>query len=138
MSNPYVIILAFFSVAGTATMIYGWSNITTAQKRARWPSAMGAIAAYASADSSPDMQSKISFLFCVEGREYRANMSVTPAIAAALNNSFEMGKTINLRYDPAHPETAVVAVNQSRSDWLVIAAGLAAAIFGAIAIFTHG
>ncbi len=137
MTNPYVIILAFFAAGGAATMIYGWSNITTAQKRARWPSATGAIAAYASADSSPDMQSKISFLFRVEGREYRANMSVTPAIAAALNNSFEMGQTIDLRYDPAHPETAVVAVSQTRGDWMVIAVGLAAAIFGAIAIITH-
>lgn len=135
--NPYVIILALFTLAGMATVIVGWLNLSKARKRAAWPHVEGKIDAYISAASSPDMQAHITLDYEVDGKVRQTTLKVTSEIAIALENKFDIGNALTLQYDPAQPDTAAYASGKTGSEWLVIAAGAGATLFGLFAIFSN-
>lgn len=137
MTNPYIIILALFALGGIGTMIYGAVNIKNARRHAIWPTTEGKIEDHTESTNSPDMQAYITFSHELDGKTFQKRMVLSSYVAGRLENKFTRGTKVNLQYDPANPENMIFATNESHSEWLTIAAGAGATIFGVFAIVSN-
>ncbi len=54
--------------------------------------------------------------------------------AASHLTTFPAGAKVQVHYNPAHPERATLEPGLGRGDWLVFAAGIAAMLFGVLAL----
>ena len=135
--NPYIIILALFTLSGLAVAVWGWLLIVKGRQTRRWPSAAGLIEHATQADDT----TPVCYInYAVNDRAYRQALAepdeIPHAGGFAANHLaiFPAGAKVQVHYDPAHPERITLEPGLGRGDWLVFASGIVAMLFGVIAL----
>lgn len=137
MFNPYVIILALFALAGLIIAVWGWRLIAKGRATRRWPTAEGIVENEAQTDDKTPI---LYVSYSVNGHAYRQALALPdemPSVGTFTARHFEKfpaGARIQVHYDPAHPERITLEPGLGRGDWLVFAAGIAAMLFGMLAL----
>lgn len=137
MFNPYVIILALFTLAGLGIAVWGWRLIAKGRATRRWPTVEGIV----ENETQTDDKTPIPYVsYSVNGHAYRQALTLPdemPSVGAVTTRhleKFPAGARIQVHYDPAHPERITLEPGLGRGDWLVFAAGIAAMLFGILAL----
>lgn len=134
--NPYILILAFFTLAGLAMAAWGWRNMMRARKLRHWSTTEGMIEASTPASALDDLLPHIEFSYEVAGRHYRrvldfpSGLNPSQELARNYIERFPAGAEVSVYYDPAQPEQATLERKSGHDDWFIIAIGLGAALFG--------
>ncbi len=144
MLNPYAFILGLFTLAGLLTALWGWSTLVKGRKTLRWPATEGVIEQSTPAADADDLLPHILFSYTVAGQTYRRELefpggiSPTPEFSVSYAGKFPVGAKVRVYYDPAQPERATLEPGPGRGDWMILALGLAAAVFGLSALLFSG
>lgn len=132
--NPYTLILTLFLVAGMATTAWGWIVLARGRRTRAWPAVDGAITRSATQDD--DTLPVIAFRYHVNGTahdgmfRFPGGTQPSPELTAAMLAKFPAGATVKVHYDPAHPDHATLEPGPARGDWLILALGIIATLFG--------
>lgn len=126
--NPYIVVLVFFTLAGLAMAAWGWRNIARARKTRHWLRTEGTV---------EQSGASRAVRYTVAGTAYRlaaaADGDAAPAAAVP-----PAGAKVDVYYDPARPGDAALSRYEGRDDWLIVAIGLGAALFGLGALLFSG
>lgn len=142
--NPYVIILVFFTVAGLAMAAWGWRNMALARKTRDWLATDGIIEESTPASAAGDLMPRIVFSYTVAGRRYQrllefpGGTNPSEELAASYVRKYPAGVKVQVFYDPAEPEHATLERHAGHDDWLIVAIGAGAALFGLGALLFSG
>ncbi len=138
MFNPYVIILSLFTLTGLITALCGLFLLHKARLRRNWPATMASIE---HAHEGEDPTLRVFCNYVINGKTYRHEIKMaegTPPgqeFVQAHLEKFPADTTVPVYCDPAQPENMTLDKSAGRDDWLIFAAGLAAALFGIGALF---
>ena len=138
--NPYILILAFFTLAGLAMAASGWRNMTVARKFLQCPTTEGVIVTSTPTSAHDDLLPHIDFSYEVAGRrytralEFRSGVNPSQDLARSYVAKFPVGSMVSVHYDPAQPERATIEHKSRHDVWLIFAIGLGAALFGLVAL----
>lgn len=142
--NPYILILAFFTLAGLVMAGWGWRNMMEARKFRQWSTTEGVIETSTPTSAHDDLLPHIEFSYEVAGRrytralEFRSGVNPSQELARSYVAKFPAGAKVRVHYDPAQPARATIEHKSSHDDWLIFAIGLGAALFGLGALLFSG
>lgn len=142
--NPYILILAFFTLAGLVMAAWGWRNLRRARTFREWSTTQGVIESSTFDSAADDPLPRIEFSYEVAGQRHRRALDfpsgLTPSreLARSYIGRYPPGAKVNVYYDPARPEQATLERKTGHDDWFVVAIGLGAALFGIAALFFSG
>lgn len=147
MFNPYSIILGLFVVTGLLTTAWGLRIISLARKTLQWPTVKGVIdESRVSSDASEmnDLLPHIKFSYLVDQKEYQQLLKfsgdITPSeeFSKSYVEKYPVGSSVQVYYDPDHPEIATLEPGPAQGDWLVLAIGLCVLVFGIVLFIFAG
>lgn len=144
MFNPYAIILGFFIIAGFVVTLWGWSIIAKARKTRRWPMVEGVIERSTPTSEANDLQPHILFSYTVGARTYQRTLelpsgaSPSPELVTRYAGKYPAGAKVPVYYNPGQPDQATLEPGMARGDWMILAMGIAAMVFGIFALFFSG
>ena len=136
MSNPYVIILIMFMLAGIGLTIWGWKAYPRSKDAKDWPSTEGEIISSELPENEFEQGvPKISFRYRVDGKQYEQmqNFNVrllTPEQCKEYVEKYPVGANVNVYYASSNPNQASLSVELVKADWMVLGVGIATTLLG--------
>ena len=143
MSNPYLIILIMFALAGLGLTIWGWKAYQRSKDAKDWPSVNGEITRSELPENEFEQGvPKISFRYQVEGNDYEQMQNfnirlMTPEQCQEYVAKHPVGASVTVFYAPGKPAISTIAVDLVKADWMVLGVGIATTLLGLVMIFTN-
>ncbi|MFQ5470807.1 MAG: DUF3592 domain-containing protein [Gammaproteobacteria bacterium] len=144
MFNPYIIVLVLFSIAGIATLLWGWHIISKARKTRQWPKVQGKITESRMKTDAGDMMPHIVYSYVAGDQQYshelqfQSSTSLTPEFANNYLAKFPEGMDIDVYYDPSSPDNATIEPGMAKGDWMIFVIGILATVFSIFALLLSG
>jgi len=141
MLNPYSIILSLFVICGLLVTLWGVRVIVLARKTLLWPSVGGKIEESRINYGSRDLMPHIVFSYKVGEKHFQqqlkfpADVTPSPEFSKSYVEKYPTGFLVQVYYDPANPETAILEPGPAEGDWLILAIGLAMLFLGMLMFF---
>ncbi len=142
MLNPYIVIIAFFTLAALGTMLWGWRIIVKARKTNSWPCVEGIIIESSSSQDNDGLLPHILYSYHIDDKHFRKKMvfpagtSPTPEFSQSYVNRFPKGKQVQVCYNPDNPDETTLEPGLRNGEWMIFALGLLGSLFGLYALTT--
>lgn len=142
MINPYLIILGLFTAVGIGTTFWGLKIILDARKLRAWPGVKGVITCSRPHSDDDELLPEIRYNYTVGDTPYEQTLefprSTTPTRELSLHyvDKFPEGATVDVYYNPDHPEQSILEPGGQPGDWLIFAFGLGATILMVAALLS--
>ena len=136
MFNPYIIILALFTLGGIAMAAWGWRVLQQSKKVKTWPKTRAKITCSELPGSQFEAFSpKIEFCYHIDNQEYQQQQdfqgaSLSREFCQQYVTKYPVGKEVEVFYNPAKPTQASLEPGVEKGDWMIFACGILAALLG--------
>lgn len=139
--NYYAIILALLTVAGMVLTAWGWQIRNKAKKTRSWTATQGYIVKSEAKSPDNDLLPHIVFSYQVDGTDLQTSLPFPtgiqpmPEFSRSYLQKYPVNTPVTVFYNPENPQQATLEPSGSADDWMILAIGIAATLFGSLALF---